>query len=178
MHRFIVFLRGINVGGHIATKATLQEAFESLGFHNVSTFKQSGNIIFDANSSHPETIKKQIETKLKETLSFQATVFVRTIPQLKKLLELDPFRGHEEEEADFQVTFLEATPKQFPVTLPVRIPKSTADVISYCGSEVFSVTRGHGDGGMPNPFLESKLKTKATTRNWNVITDIIKNHSS
>ena len=130
MPRFVVFLRGINVGGHTVTKATLQETLTSIGFRDVSTFKQSGNIIFDADTSDPEAIKTQIETKLSQTLPFQVAVFVRTIPQLKKIITLDPFKGHEEKDADFQVTFLASVPKQFPLVLPARIPKSTADVIS------------------------------------------------
>jgi len=173
MPRFVVFLRGINVGGHTVTKATLQEAFTSLGFHDVSTFKQSGNIIFDTETSDPEAVKTQIDTKLRQTLTFHVAVFVRTIPQLKKLIALDPFKGHEEKNADFQVTFLASALTQFPLVLPARIPKSTADVISARGAEVFSVTRGHGDGGMPNPFLESQLKVQATTRNWNTVGDIV-----
>ena len=178
MPRFVVFLRGINVGGHTVTKDTLQKAFESLGFHEISTFKQSGNIIFQANSPEPDAVKKQIETRLSQTLTFQVAVFIRTFEQLKKITELDPFKGHEEKDADFQVTFLETTPEPFPLALPIRIPKSTADVISALGTEVFSVTRGHGDGGMPNPFLESKLKMKCTTRNWNVITEIAKRYGN
>jgi uncharacterized protein (DUF1697 family) len=173
MSRFVVFLRGINVGGHIVTKDVLQETFTSLGFRDVSTFKQSGNIIFNADTSGSEAVKTQIEAKLSQTLTFQVAVFVRTITQLKKLIAHGPFKGHEEKDADFQVTFLESAPEQFPLALPMRIPKSTADVISTRGAEVFSVTRGHGDGGMPNPFLESKLKVKATTRNWNVVREIV-----
>ena len=173
MTRFAVFLRGINVGGHTVKKATLQETFTSLGFRDVSTFKQSGNIIFTAQTADPEIVKKEIEAKLGQVLPFQVAVFVRTLMQLKQLIALDPFKGREEKDADFQVTFLASVPKQFPLALPVRIPKSTADIISTCGTEVFSVTRGHGDGGMPNPFLESKLKVKATTRNWNTVKDIV-----
>ena len=47
MTLFVAFLRGINVGGHIVKKEKLQEAFNSLGFQNVVTFKQSGNVIFE-----------------------------------------------------------------------------------------------------------------------------------
>jgi uncharacterized protein (DUF1697 family) len=173
MTRFVVFLRGINVGGHTVTKDVLQEAFTSLGFRDVSTFKQSGNIIFNADTSDSEAVKTQIEAKLRKTLTFHVAVFVRTITQLKKLIAHNPFKGHEEKDADFQVTFLESAPTRLPFVLPVRIPKSTADVISVLGTEVFSVTRGHGDGGMPNPFLKSKLKVKATTRNWNVVREIV-----
>jgi len=51
MPMFVVFLRGINVGGHIVKKETLHEIFAALGYQNVSTFKQSGNVIFDAASA-------------------------------------------------------------------------------------------------------------------------------
>jgi len=173
---FVVFLRGINVGGHIVTKTTLQNAFSSLGFRDVSTFKQSGNIVFQADTSDPEAVKKQVETKLRQVLAFKIAVFVRTIQELKNITTLDPFKGHEENGADFQVTFLESTPSQFPFAFPARIPRSTADVVSAVGSEVFSVTRGHGDGGMPNPFLESKLKVQTTTRNWNVVREIVERY--
>ena len=176
MSRLVVFLRGINVGGHIVTKATLQEAFASMSFQDVSTFRQSGNVIFEVDASDTEEVKRKIEKNLYQVLTFQVAVFVRTIPQLKKLVSLDPFKGHEEKDADFQVTFLESIFKTFPLALPVRIPKSTADIIAAFGAEVFSVTRGHGDGGMPNPFLESKLKVKATTRNWNVIRDVVERY--
>jgi hypothetical protein len=61
---------------------------------------------------------------------------------------------------------------QFPLT----IPKSTAVVISAKGSEVFSVTHGGGEGALPNPFIESKLKLKATTRNINIIREIVEKY--
>ena len=64
-------------------------------------------------------------------------------------------------------------PLEFPLKLPLTIPKSTAQIISVKGNEVFSVTHGGGEGGLPNPFLESKLKLKATTRNMNTIAEIV-----
>jgi hypothetical protein len=45
------------------------------------------------------------------------------------------------------------------------------------GEEVFSVTHGGGEGALPNPFLESKLKVKTTTRNLNIVKEIIKKYS-
>jgi hypothetical protein len=41
------------------------------------------------------------------------------------------------------------------------------------GTEVFSVTHGGGEGALPNPYVESRLKVKATTRNMNVIKEIV-----
>jgi hypothetical protein len=89
---------------------------------------------------------------------------------------LSPFKGQDIAGASFQVTFLAQAPKPFPLQLPAAIPNSTAEIISAQGAEVFSVTRGHGDGGKPNPYLETKLKTKATTRNWNIIKEIVERY--
>lgn len=173
MARFVVFLRAINVGGHIVTKTKLHEAFTSLGYQNVSTYKQSGNIILETDAAEPAEIKKKVETKLHKTLGYDVAAFVRTIPQLKAIVNPEVFNGCDKERASFLVTFLADSPLEFPLKLPLTIPKSTAQIIYAAGNEVFSVTHGGGEGGLPNPFLESKLKLKATTRNMNVIAEIV-----
>jgi uncharacterized protein (DUF1697 family) len=100
-------------------------------------------------------------------------VFLRTIPQLKEILTEDPFKNQSSDDASFLVTFLNAPPMAFPLSLPTTIPKSTAQVLAVKGTEVFSVTHGGGEGALPNPFVEKTLKTKATTRNRNIIREII-----
>jgi len=177
MARFVVFLRAINVGGHTVTKAKLQEAFTCLGYRNVSTHKQSGNVILEADESDPKEIKRKVENKLRELLGYDVSAFVRTIPQLKAIVHLEPFNGYDKEGASFLVTFLADAPLEFPLKLPLTIPKSRAQIISVRGNEVFSVTYGGGEGGLPNPFLESKLKLKATTRNMNTVAEIVEKFS-
>ena len=177
MHRFVAFLRGINVGGHIVVKEKLKEAFTSMGFQNVSTYKQSGNIVFETDTANSQEIKDRIENKLHSMLGYEVSVFVRTIPQLKSIIDLDPFKEQEKEGASFLVTFLATAPANFPLQLLVMIPKSTAQVISAKGTEVFSVTHGGGEGALPNSFLEKTLKSKATTRNLNVIREIAKKYA-
>ena len=172
MHRFVAFLRGINVGGHVVVKETLKEAFVSLGFRDVSTFKQSGNVIFETEIVNPQEIKVKIEDSLHTLLGYEVKVFVRTIPQLKSIIEVDPFKCQPKEDTSFLVTFLSTPFSPFPLELPITIPKSTSQIISVKEMEVFSVTHGCGEGALPNPFLESKLKTKTTTRNMNIIREI------
>jgi uncharacterized protein (DUF1697 family) len=178
MPRFLVFLRGINVGGRSVKKEKLQEVFTSLGFLNVSTFRQSGNIIFETNETNIEDFKGKIEDKLHGTLGYDVVIFVRTIQQLKNIVNLNPFKGQDTQGTSFLVTLLSNAPSKFPLKLPLTIPKSTAKIISADGTEVFSVTHGGGEGALPNPFIESKLKVKATTRNMNVIREILEKYSS
>jgi uncharacterized protein (DUF1697 family) len=60
MTTFVAFLRGTNVGGRIVKKEKLQEAFKSLGFQNVVTYKQSGNVIFKAAFADTNEFKARI----------------------------------------------------------------------------------------------------------------------
>ena len=178
MPRYVAFLRGINVGGHVVKKEKLQETFISQGFQNVSTYKQSGNVIFEAGSGSINEIKYKIEISLQHALGYSVPVFIRTIPQLKDIVDSEPFKKQDNEETSFLVTFLADAPPKFPIELPATIPKSTAQVISKKGTEVFSVAHGGGEGALPNPFIEKKLKTKATTRNLNVIREIVEKYCS
>ncbi len=177
MHRFVAFLKGINVGGRIVVKEKLKEAFTSLGFQNVSTYKQSGNVIFETEMANLQEVIAKIEEKLRSNLGYEVTVFVRTIPKLKSIIDSDPFKNQDPKGSSFLITFLAFEPSSFPLQLPLTIPKSTAQVISAKGTEVFSVTHGGGEGALPNPFLESKLKVKGTTRNLNTIREIVEKYA-
>ncbi len=170
MPRYIAFLRGINVGGRVVKKEQLLQAFASLGFERVVAFKQSGNIIFES-QENCEELKGKIEGCLKGSLGYEVPVFIRTITQLKAIVESDPFKGQSSEGSSFLVTFLNAQ-AVFPWPLPLTIPKSSAQVIAAKGTEVFTVTHGGGEGALPNPFVERTLKVKATTRNLNILTEI------
>jgi uncharacterized protein (DUF1697 family) len=176
MHRYVAFLRGINVGGRIVIKEKLKDAFTSMGFQNVSTYKQSGNVIFEAGSPDSQELKAKIEEKLRGDLGYEVAVFLRTFSQLEAIISLDPFKDQGREGISFLVTFF-ATAPRFPLQLPLTIPKSTAQLIAVKGKEGFSVTHGGGEGALPNPFLESKLKMKATTRNLNIIREIVEKYA-
>ena len=177
MSRFVAFLRGINVGSHIVTKEQLKEVFTSLGFHNVSTFGQSGNVIFETSNLAPEELKTKIENKLRTILSYEVSVFVRTISQLKHIIQHNPLKDPVEGTSSL-VTFLSIAPAKVTFQLPLAIPKSTAQILMIRGSEVYSATHGGGEGALPNPFIESELKIKATTRNIKTIRRIVEKYDS
>jgi uncharacterized protein (DUF1697 family) len=178
MARLVAFLRGINVGGRTVVKEKLKEAFISLGFQEVSTFKQSGNVIFITEIVNPKEIQEKIKDKLCSMLGYEVSVFVRTLLQLKCIIQYDAFKNQASEGTSFLVTFLPSVSTNLPFHLPLTIPKSTAQVISVKGSEFYSVTHGGGEGALPNPFLESKLKIKTTTRNLNTLIEIVEKFDS
>lgn len=69
--RYIALLRGINVGGNNkVSMGELKQAFESLGFTNVSTYINSGNVIFDSRETNEVKLVRMCEDSIKKHLDF------------------------------------------------------------------------------------------------------------
>lgn len=108
--RYAAFLRGINVGKRKATKADLIAPFEGLGFQDVTTFRASGNVLFDAGSAKPA--RGVIEDALHDALGFEVTTFLRSAKQLDQIARREPFTAKELAASNGkpQVVFLERKP--------------------------------------------------------------------
>ena len=141
----------------------------------MSVYRQSGNVIFETTLTDTNVIQKKIQEELSKILDSDIDVFVREMSHLNKIVESNPFKAANAEGASFLVTFMSSQPSD--ITLPLKIPSSTAEVIMIKDREAYSVTHGHGEGGKPNPFLESKFKTQATTRNLNMLREIVSIYS-
>jgi uncharacterized protein (DUF1697 family) len=90
--RYAAFLRGINVGGTRISKDDLCAPITALGFENVTTFRASGNLIFDGPRSSATTLAKKIEKTLADELGFtKATTFIRSAAEMRALAADDPF---------------------------------------------------------------------------------------
>ena len=155
-------------------KERLEAAFTALGFQDVVTYRQSGNVIFETDAKDLNKVRARIEDKLLKLLGYDVAVFVRSMSHLRNLVKAN--RREVEEGDSFLVTMLPGTADLSKLSLPLTIPKSTAEIVHSSGSEVFSLTHGGGEGALPNPFLESRLKVKATTRNMNVIREIVQKY--
>src|SRR5437870_1152635 len=93
MKKYTAFLRGINVGGNKLIKMDeLKDAFTSLGFKEVRTLIQSGNVIFEGKETEAKTIRKKIEKMLKETFGHDVTVIIRTEDEIKKIISQSSFK--------------------------------------------------------------------------------------
>jgi uncharacterized protein (DUF1697 family) len=90
--RYAAFLRGINVGGTRISKDDLCAPFTALGFEDVTTFRASGNVIFEAPREPATKLAKKIEKALADDLGFtKATTFVRSAAEMRALAKDDPF---------------------------------------------------------------------------------------
>src|SRR5882724_1731990 len=85
---YAALLRGINLGGHKIVKMDqLRKAFEELGFEDVKTYIQSGNVIFKAPAQTPENLAKRIEEKVLRQFGFPVPVVVKTAGEIGEIIK-------------------------------------------------------------------------------------------
>lgn len=90
MERFVAFLRAVNVGKRRVDMATARKTLESLGYADVASFVNSGNLLFTADGQ-PARLEKAIRTALEKEFGFEITTFVRTAAQVQALATEKPF---------------------------------------------------------------------------------------
>lgn len=176
MIRYIAFLRGVNVGGNNVIKMlTLQKNFEAMGFKNVRTVIQSGNVVFDSPSKSTEAITKKIEKALLDEYESNIKTMVRTFAEVENIVKLNPFKKIKpDKKIKIYVCFLSEEPNVKP-KLPLVSEKKALEAFEIKKSDVFLISREIKNGrfGFPANFLEKELNVWATARQWNTIRRII-----
>lgn len=169
---YLALLRGINVSGkNIIKMEDLRKRMEAAGYAAVETFIQSGNILFTSDEKPPDKIAMELEAFLKQEYGYDITVFVVTKKELIKAIDNNPYvDGRIEEEAGFKklyVTFLSGKPSAENIEKLRQAPIGQ-DEIEVTGQVLyFRLFSKASDSKLSNNLIESKLKLKATTRNWN-----------
>ncbi len=105
----MALLRGINVGGHnMIAMADLREAFEADGYEAVSTYIQSGNVLFESDAPR-RSLEDDIEAMLERRFGFPLVVVVRSHAQLRNVVDRAPDGfGSEPDTYHSDVIFLKA----------------------------------------------------------------------
>ena len=168
---FIAILRGINVSGkNLIKMSDLVRIFESMGFENVSTYLQSGNVIFETDSSSHIDLQKQITSQIKQDLDLNVPVIVFGSEYIAQVCENNPFvKLLDTDVAKLYVTFLSEVPEHSGVE-KIHSDQYLPDAFVMEEKVVYlNCIVGYGKTKLSNNFFENKLKVTATTRNWNTV---------
>jgi len=167
MNKYISILRGINVSGQKKIlMADLITLYESIGFKNVLTYIQSGNVIFETKEAASEIeLASQIEEAILKQFSFEVPVIVFKNSELKKRIDSTPFLKDDNLEERLYFTFLNKIPD------PIHVEQIQGDYSPEKFEVIDNVVYfycpiGYGKTKLSNTFFEKKLKVKATTRNF------------
>lgn len=88
---YVALLRGINVGGrNIVRMAELRAAFEELGFEDVTTYIQSGNVLFRTAGRKRTEIAARLEAELSERFGTELKVVLLEGALMQQVLDEAP----------------------------------------------------------------------------------------
>lgn len=174
METKIAILRGINVGGaRKILMADLKSLLEALGYTEVSTYIQSGNVFFKASETAHQKLENAIEKAIKDQYGFDVPVIVRTAKELECAVESNPFYHEETDVNKLHLTFLKAQPEIENKKLTESYSYEP-DQFEIIGNDVFIYCENkYHQSKLTNNFFEKKLKVGATTRNWKTVLKLI-----
>jgi uncharacterized protein (DUF1697 family) len=172
MPHYIALLRGINVSGHkIIKMAELKELLMSIGFRNVQTYIQSGNVVFESDDTSILDLELSIMSGIAGKYGFDVEVMVRTVNEFSRIIETNPFPDAEGNK--LYITFFRDALQNIPIEELNKV-KSESEVYLFQDKIMFLYCpEGYGITKLSNPFIEKKLKTVATTRNMNTILKLL-----
>ena len=174
----IAFLRGINVSGkRLLPMAELKQLLTRIGATEISTYIQSGNVVFAQPVSQSKAITpEKLSLAIQEQFNFDVPIVMRNADQLRNLIanasvkKLIALQG---DDSKLHVTFL--SPKPSTQQLQVLNTRDAGDDswVEAEGEIVLNCPNGYGNTKLTNTLIERKLKVQATTRNWKTVNEMI-----
>ena len=175
MNTYISILRGINVSGKNRIKMTeLRQLYLNLGFINIQTYIQSGNVVFQTESTDIKVLESLITEEISNNFGFQVPVIVLTINLLESALNNNPFLSDSTKDPAFMhFTFLSDIPQKELVD-KISEKDYSPDEYRFVDKTIFLYCPGgYGNTKLTNTFFEKKLRATATTRNLQTVKQLI-----
>ncbi len=153
----------------------LKGLYKGLGFSEISTYIQSGNVAFySATEENEKTLSKKVEQEIFNKYKFEVPVIIRTIDEIEKIISQNPFVKKDNAASEkLHLTFLSEIPSisdlekikryEYP---PDKYEIIGKEVYIYC-SDKYHKTK------LSNKFFETKLNVSATTRNWKTVNKLL-----
>jgi uncharacterized protein (DUF1697 family) len=171
MPAYIALLRAINVGGNKpVAMPKLRDFVSSLGFTDVGTLLQSGNLVFAADERKAASLEQLLETEAEKRLGLSTEFFVRTAKQWAAIIAANPFPEEAKRDpSHLLMVALKDKPSAEAVKTLQALNKGP-EIIRTDGRQAYIVyPDGIGRSKLTGKLIEAKLGTRATGRNWNTV---------
>jgi uncharacterized protein (DUF1697 family) len=149
--------------------AGLKASFASLGFENVVSYINSGNIAFDTRKADEKKLVTKIEDLIEKDFGKRVQVMVREQNAIEHLLAGNPYEGEFESHKEMHVLFLRSEmPDESKQLLADAVPKG--ERFSVLGREIFChLPMGVAESYLGRGQFEKMLKVSVTARNWRTV---------
>lgn len=175
MLSYVALLRGINVGGkNLIRMPALKACFEANGFEDVTTYIQSGNVLFGSSQTRASELADSIEEVLGQEFGYAATVVVRNRTQMRAVVHRAP-KGFGAEPAKYRydVIFLKEplTAKAAITSVPTK--PGVDEAHAGTGVLYFSRLISKATQSRLSRIVTSPIYPSVTIRNWNTTTKLL-----
>jgi uncharacterized protein (DUF1697 family) len=167
--KYLALLRGINVGGNNIIKMTyLKKCFEKMGFSDVVTYIQSGNVIFETDVRDSVRLCNQIEKELSVRFKYTSKIALLTYDQLKTIIDDAPDGfGNKPDEYRYDVMFLIDNTDPHIVIKDLKIKDGVDTAIAGNHSIYFSRLISKATQSQLKSIIALPVYQRITIRNWN-----------
>jgi len=164
----VALLRGINVGGkNMVSMSSLKASFERMGFEDVTTYINSGNIIFKAKEGEARKLERNIERMLSREYKLECKVVVRSFSEIAHLIENLPKNWNGDKHWKYNVIFLRHSIDSGNVLGDLK-PKSDIEQVVYCpGALLWSARISAWSRTSIHKLASQKIYQDMTVRNLN-----------
>ncbi|CAN5369859.1 DUF1697 domain-containing protein [soil metagenome] len=168
--KYVALLRGINVGGNNMIKMeTLRATLAALGFENVKSYINSGNLVFETSKTDDGKLASKIHDAVKKEFGFDISVMVRAMAEIEDIVETNPFIGQFENDKDVHVFFLNEGLTDSQAALLLEQANDN-EFFAIFGRHVICMLKiSVLDSSVGKGFIDKKLKVTATGRNWRTV---------
>jgi uncharacterized protein (DUF1697 family) len=166
--KYVALLRGINVGGkNMLPMKDLAEMFREAGCADVSTFIQSGNVLFSAGRNAESVLSEKISRRIEARFGYRIPVVLRSLEELGRAATANPFLTAGVDEKALHIYFLRDLPTREAVA-GLDAERSRPDRFTVRGREIYlHLPNGMARTKLTNAWVDSRLRTVSTARNWN-----------
>lgn len=176
MTTHLALLRGINVSGHNMIKMdALKTTLEAIGFQNVQTYIQSGNVFVDTEEENAAAVGFKIKQEIFKVFGHEVPTVVIGITDLENCFKNNPFLKEKEVDTKkLYVAFL-SIPQRSESINDLKMSQVKPDEASIDESRIYiKYSVGAGKTRFDQKYIEKKLNVTATIRNWNTVTQLLK----
>ena len=174
MPTYVGLLRAINVGGRRKLPmATLRALMDDLGHSEVTTYIQSGNVVFAAAVDDIAELEASIEAAIAEEVGFEVPVTIRTHDELAAAVAANPYLEGDVDPARVGIAFLKDPPAPDRAT-GIERQDHGPDELVVAGREVhLHCPNGFGQTTLTTTYLERELGVVATVRNAKTVAKLL-----
>jgi uncharacterized protein (DUF1697 family) len=134
---FVALLRGVNVGGNnMISMSSLKQSFEKMGFTDVMTYINSGNIIFKSKEADARKLESKIEKMLVKEYELDSRVVLRSLAEMEYIVQNLPRTWTGDSKWRYNVIFLRHTIDSEKILAELEVKKDIEEVV-YCPGALF-----------------------------------------